>query len=153
MDADPKAGFSLGKPDFSILGLVALAGLASVVLFQYIGFQFSSYIAGEVKGNVRRAVFFAVIGALIFAVFMNSIYMDVQGSHYGFTLVNAWGYLYWNGAPGAPLNGQPPFTPVMLAAVHLGAWPLWLIMALRNITLNVLLCPGYAIFLSRIVLA
>src|SRR6266481_489457 len=103
MDAANKAGFSLGSPDFSILGLVGLAGLASVVLFQYIGFQFSSYIAGEVKGNVRRAVFFAVIGALIFAVFMNSVYMDVQGSHYGFTLVNAWGYLYWNGAPGAPL--------------------------------------------------
>ena len=153
MDAATKAGFSLGSPDFSILGLVGLAGLASVVLFQYIGFQFSSYIAGEVKGNVRRAVFFAVIGALIFAVFMNSIYMDVQGSHYGFTLVNAWGYLYWNGAPGVPLNGQPPFTPVMLAAVHPGVWPLWLIVALGNITLNVLLCPVYAIFLSRIVLA
>jgi amino acid transporter len=153
MDAATKAGFSLGSPDFSILGLVGLAGLASVVLFQYIGFQFSSYIAGEVKGNVRRAVFFAVIGALIFAVFMNSVYMDVQGSHYGFTLVNAWGYLYWNGAPGVPLNGQPPFTPVMLAAVHPGVWPLWLIVALGNITLNVLLCPVYAIFLSRIVLA
>src|SRR6266446_1025998 len=153
MDAATKAGFSLGSPDFSILSLVGLAGLASVVLFQYIGFQFSSYIAGEVKGNVRRAVFFAVIGALVFAVLMNSVYMDVQGNHYGFTLVNAWGYLYWNGAPGAPLNGQPPFTPVMLAAVHPGVWPLWLIVALGNITLNVLLCPVYAIFLSRIVLA
>ncbi len=152
MDAATKAGFSLGSPDFSILGLVALAGLASVVLFQYIGFQFSSYIAGEVKGNVRRAVFVAVIGALIFAVFMNSIYVDVQGSHYGFNLVNAWGYLYWF-TSNAPLHGQPPFTPVMLAAVHPGAWPLWLIVALGNITLNVLLCPVYAIFLSRIVLA
>ncbi len=150
--AATKAGYSLGSPDFSLLGWVALAGLASVVLFQYIGFQFSSYIAGEVKGNVRRAVFFAVIGALIFAVFMNSVYMDVQGNHYGFNLVNAWGYLYWNNA-GAPLNGQPPFTPVMATAVHPGAWPLWLIVALGNITLNVLLCPVYAIFLSRIVLA
>src|SRR6266516_4329719 len=152
MDAATKAGFSLGSPDFSLLGLIGLAGLASVVLFQYIGFQFSSYIAGEVKGNVRRAVFFAVIGALVFAVFMNSVYMDVQGNHYGFTMVNAWGYLYWNGA-GAPLNGQPPFTPVMATAVHPGFWPLWLIVALGNITLNVLLCPVYAIFLSRIVLA
>jgi amino acid transporter len=68
-----KAGFSLGSPNFSLLGLVGLAGLASVILFQYIGFQFSSYIAGEVKGNVRRAVMIAVIGALVFAVFMNSI--------------------------------------------------------------------------------
>ncbi|HYX50611.1 MAG TPA: amino acid permease, partial [Ktedonobacteraceae bacterium] len=147
-----KAGYSLGSPDFSLLGLVGLAGLVSVILFQYIGFQFSSYIAGEVKGNVRRAVMFAVIGALVFAVFMNSVYMDVQGFHFGFNMVNAWGYLYWNGA-GAPLNGQPPFSPVMLTAVHPQFWPLWLIVALGNITLNVLLCPVYAIFLSRIVLA
>ncbi len=147
-----KAGYSLGSPDFSLLGLVGLAGLVSVILFQYIGFQFSSYIAGEVKGNVRRSVMFAVIGALVFAVFMNSVYMDVQGFHFGFDMVNAWGYLYWNGA-GAPLNGQPPFSPVMLTAVHPQFWFLWLIVALGNITLNVLLCPVYAIFLSRIVLA
>lgn len=147
-----KAGWSLGSPDFSFSGLVALGGLVGVILFQFIGFQFSSYIAGEVKGNVRRTVFIAVIGALIFAVFMNSLYMDVLGDHFGFSLTNAWGYLYWNGA-GAPLNGQPPFTPVMATAVHPGFWPLWLIVALGNVTLNVLLCPVYAIFLSRIVLA
>jgi len=152
IDTATKAGYSLGSPDFSLLGLVGLAGLVSVILFQYIGFQFSSYIAGEVKGNVRRSIMFAVIGALIFAVFMNSVYMDVQGFHFGFDMVNAWGYLYWNGA-GAPLNGQPPFSPVMLTAVHSQFWPLWLIVALGNITLNVLLCPVYAIFLSRIVLA
>jgi amino acid transporter len=152
IDSATKAGFSLGSPDFSLLGLVGLGGLASVILFQYIGFQYSSYIAGEVKGNVRRGVLFAVIGALIFAVFMNSVYMDVQGFHFGFEMVNAWGYLYWNGA-GAPLNGAPPFSPVMLTAVHPQFWFLWLIVALGNITLNVLLCPVYAIFLSRIVLA
>lgn len=147
-----RAGWSLGSPDFSFPGLVALGGLVGVILFQFIGFQFSSYIAGEVKGNVRRSVFIAVIGALIFAVFMNSLYMDVLGNHFGFALTNAWGYLYWNGA-GAPLAGQPPFTPVMATAVSPGFWPLWLIVALGNVTLNVLLCPVYAIFLSRIVLA
>jgi amino acid transporter len=152
MSAATKAGYSLGSPDFSFPGLIALAGLASVILFQFIGFQFSSYIAGEVKGNVRRSVAFAVIGALIFAVFMNSLYIDILGNHFGFNLTNAWGYLYWF-TTSAPLNGQPPFTPVMATAVHPGAWPLWLIVALGNITLNVLLCPVYAIFLSRIVLA
>jgi amino acid transporter len=150
--AATKAGYSLGSPDFSFLGLIGLAGLVSVILFQFIGFQFSSYIAGEVKGNVRRTVFIAIIGALVFAVFMNSLYIDVLGNRFGFNLTNAWGYLYWF-TGNAPLNGQPPFTPVMATAVHPGAWPLWLIVALGNITLNVLLCPVYAIFLSRIVLA
>ncbi len=153
MSAATKAGYSLGSPDFSLLGLIALAGLVSVVLFQFIGFQFSSYIAGEVKGNVRRSVFFAVIGALIFAVFMNTLYIDILGNRFGFNLTNAWGYLYWNKTATAPLNGQPPFTPVMATAVHPEAWPLWLIVALGNITMNVLLCPVYTIFLSRIVLA
>lgn len=153
MSTATKAGFSLSSPDFSFNpGLLGLAGLVSVVLFQFIGFQFSSYIAGEVKGNVRRSIMFAVIGALIFAVFMNSLYQDVLGNHFGFRTVNAWGYLYWNGA-GAPLNGQPPFTPVMATAVYPGAWPLWLIVSVGNTVLNVLLCPVYAIFLSRIVLA
>ena len=147
-----KSNFAIGSPDFSFLGLIGLAGLVSVVLFQFIGFQFSSYIAGEVKGNVRRSVMFAVIGALLFAVFMNSLYQDVLGNHFGFQLVNAWGYLYWNGL-GAPLNGQPPFTPVIATAVYPGAWPLWLIVSVGNTVLNVLLCPVYAIFLSRIVLA
>jgi APA family basic amino acid/polyamine antiporter len=152
MSTASKAGFSLGSPDFSFTGLIALAGLVSIVLFQFIGFQFSSYIAGEVKGNVRRSIMFAVLGALLFAVFMNSLYQDVLGNHFGFRVVNAWGYLYWNGA-GAPLNGQPPFTPVMATAVYPGAWPLWLIVSVGNTVLNILLCPVYAIFLSRIVLA
>ena len=153
LDAATKANFSLGSPDFSFNpGLIGLAGLVSVVLFQYIGFQFSSYIAGEVKGNVRRSILFAVIGALLFAVFMNSLYQDVLGNHFGFRLMNAWGYLYWNGA-GSPLNGNPPFTPVIATAVYPAAWPLWLIVSVGNTVLNVLLCPVYAIFLSRIVLA
>jgi basic amino acid/polyamine antiporter, APA family len=153
MNAAMKAHYSLGSPDFSLPGLNALAGLVSVVLFQFIGFQFSSYIGSELKGNIRRSVFFAVIGALIFAVFMNSLYIDILGNRFGFNLTNAWGYLYWHNTATAPLNGQPPFTPVMATAVHREAWPLWLIVALGNITMNILLCPVYAIFLSRIVLA
>jgi amino acid transporter len=152
LSAASKAGFAIGSPDFSFQGLILLAGLVSVVLFQFIGFQFSSYIAGEVKGNVRRTVMFAVIGALLFAVFMNSLYQDVLGNHFGFQLTNAWGYLYWF-TSSAPLNGQPPFTPVIATAVYPGAWPLWLIVAVGNTVLNVLLCPVYAVFLSRIVLA
>lgn len=147
------AASPVGQPDFSFNpGLLGLAGLVSVVLFQFIGFQFSSYIAGEVKGNVRRSVMFAVIGALVFAVFMNSLYQDVLGNHFGFQLVNSWGHLYWF-TGNAPLNNQPPFTPVLATAAYPSAWPLWLIVSVGNTVLNILLCPVYAVFLSRIVLA
>jgi hypothetical protein len=37
-----------------------------------------------VKGNIRRSVFFAIFGALISAVFMNSLYIDIPGNRFGF---------------------------------------------------------------------
>ena len=35
-----------------------------LVLFNYIGFQYSAYIAGEVRGNIKRGILIAVLGAL-----------------------------------------------------------------------------------------
>ena len=40
----------------------------SILLFQFIGFQYSAYIAGEVRGNVRRGVMIALLGALAIGV-------------------------------------------------------------------------------------
>lgn len=40
----------------------------SILLFQFIGFQYSAYIAGEVRGNVRRGVTVALLGALAIGV-------------------------------------------------------------------------------------
>ena len=56
----------------------------SVLLFQYIGFQYSAYIAGEVRGNVRRGVMIALVGALIIGVFANSVYVDAISTHFGY---------------------------------------------------------------------
>jgi hypothetical protein len=42
MNAAKTAGYLPGRPDFSLPGLTNLAGLVSVLLFQFIGFQFSS---------------------------------------------------------------------------------------------------------------
>ena len=57
--------------------------MLSVLLFQFIGFQYSAYIAGEVRGNVRRGVLIALIGALAIGVFANSVYVDAISSHFG----------------------------------------------------------------------
>ena len=40
----------------------------SILLFQFIGFQYSAYIAGEVRGNVKRGVMIALLGALAIGV-------------------------------------------------------------------------------------
>src|SRR6202012_1835187 len=58
--------------------------MLSVLLFQYIGFQYSAYIAGEVRGNVRRGVLIALVGALVIGVFANSVYVDTISTHFGY---------------------------------------------------------------------
>ena len=52
--------------------------ILSVLLFQFIGFQYSAYIAGEVRGNVRRGVLIALLGALVIGVLANSVYVDAM---------------------------------------------------------------------------
>ena len=39
--------------------------MLGIVFLQFIGFQYSAYIAGEVRGNVKRGVMVALLGALL----------------------------------------------------------------------------------------
>ena len=65
--------------------------MLSILLFQYIGFQYSAYIAGEVRGNVRRGVLIALLGALLIGVIANSLYVDTISKHLGFDMNVSWG--------------------------------------------------------------
>src|SRR5205085_2743884 len=78
----------------------------SILLFQYIGFQYSAYIAGEVRGNVRRSVLIALVGALVIGVAANSLYVDALSNHLGFGTNVSWGAAYWgfNERLRAPVN-------------------------------------------------
>ena len=93
----------LGGPSHSFLSNIfstsAFPLVLSVLLFQYIGFQYSAYIAGEVRGNVRRGVMIALLGALAIGVFANSVYVDALSTHLGFKTNVSWGASYW-GFPG-----------------------------------------------------
>src|SRR5689334_12141599 len=79
------------------LSTAVLPYIMSVVLFQYVGFQYSAYIAGEVRGNIKRGVLIAVVGALFFAVVMNSFYVDSLIDRRGTTNMLGWGINYWSG--------------------------------------------------------
>jgi len=126
----------------------------SVLLFQYIGFQYSAYIAGEVRGNVRRGVLIALLGALTIGVLANSVYTDVISAHFGFGPNVTWGANYWGFAtkPGLPL-GQPDSMPLMAAVANHSLWPLWALISLGGTVFPFLLCPVYINFLSRMQLA
>ena len=71
--------------------------MLGIVFLQFIGFQYSAYIAGEVRGNVKRGVSVALLGALLIGVIANSLYVDLFTNHIGFNMATSWGYNYWGG--------------------------------------------------------
>jgi basic amino acid/polyamine antiporter, APA family len=131
----------------AVFGLVS-----SVVIFNYIGFQYSAYIAGEVRGNVRRGILIAVLGALGIAVLLNSVYTDSLARHYGVGAQLGWGSMFWLGQAHLPL-GQPGSLPLVAAIATPSAWPLWAFISLGATLFPLLLCPVYLNFISRVMLA
>jgi basic amino acid/polyamine antiporter, APA family len=126
--------------------------VAGIVLLNYIGFQYSAYISGEIRGNVRRGILYALIGALIVAVFMNSVYTDFLSARLGVDGQIGWGVLYWLGSPDLPL-GQPNSLPLTATIAAPGLWPIWTLVSLSVTLFPFLLCPVYVNFLSRVQLA
>jgi APA family basic amino acid/polyamine antiporter len=127
----------------------------SILLFQFIGFQYSAYIAGEVRGNVRRGVLIALVGALTIGVLANSVYVDAFSNHLGFNTNVSWGASYWgfNENLAAPPLGQPNAMPLLATVANDGLWPLWALISFGGVIFPFLLCPVYINFISRMQLA
>src|SRR5581483_10471370 len=149
----------LGAPAQSFLSRIFDTGafpiVLSVLLFQFIGFQYSAYIAGEVRGNVRRGVLIALLGALAIGVFANSVYVDAISSHFGYKTNVSWGLSYW-GFPGSLTSlpmGQPNAMPLLAVVANKSLWPLWALISLGGTVFPFLLCPVYINFISRMQLA
>ena len=136
--------FSLDPSTFSFV--------AGIVLLNYIGFQYSAYISGEIRGNVRRGILIALLGSLAVAVFMNSVYTDFLSGRLGVDGQIGWGVLYWLGDPSLPL-GQPNSLPLTATIAAPGLWPIWTLVSLSVTLFPFLLCPVYVAFLSRVQLA
>jgi amino acid transporter len=129
--------------------------MLSILLFQFIGFQYSAYIAGEVRGNVRRGVLVALLGALLIGVLANSLYVDAISNHFGFATNVSWGASYWGfnaNLPNLPL-GQPNSMPLLAVIANSSLWPIWALISLAGTIFPFLLCPVYINFISRMQLA
>ncbi len=129
--------------------------MLGILLFQFIGFQYSAYIAGEVRGNVRRGVTIALLGALAIGVLANSLYVDAISNHLGFDTNVSWGASYWgfNSHLAALPMGQPNSMPLLAAVANHGLWPIWMLISLAGTVFPFLLCPVYINFISRMQLA
>jgi basic amino acid/polyamine antiporter, APA family len=128
--------------------------MLGIVFLQFIGFQYSAYISGEVRGNVKRGVMMALLGALAIGVVANSVYVDAFSNHLGFNAATSWGYNYWGGVTNIALPlGQPPSMPLLAVIANKSLWPLWALISFGGAIFPLLLCPVYINFISRMGLA
>lgn len=151
-DAGLTSGFTFGPTSATTWPFFLLAG---AMLFQFIGFQYSAYISGEVRGNVTRGILIAVIGALILAVLMNSVYAEMLPRRLGLDANTGWAAAFWGyvgNPPGLPL-GQPNYFQVLGAVTRPDLWVIWTIVGGASTLFPFLLMPVYVIFISRMALA
>ena len=152
------ADAGLAQADFSFGPLSGtswpLMFMASAMLFQFIGFQYSAYISGEVRGNVKRGILIAVLGALVMAVLMNSLYPEILARKLGLDAQTGWSAAFWGyiSDPSLPM-GQPNYFQLVGAIANPGLWPIWAIVGAASTLFPFLLMPVYVIFISRMALA
>ena len=156
--ASGKAAFLPGPTHHflsAIFSTTVFPFMLSILLFQFIGFQYSAYISGEVRGNVKRGVLIALIGALAIGVLANSFFVDIISKHLGFGMNVSWGASYWgfnSNLTTLPM-GQPNSMPLLAAVANKGLWPIWMLISLGGVLFPLLLCPVYINFISRMQLA
>jgi APA family basic amino acid/polyamine antiporter len=154
-DAGLTSGFSFGPVNGTTWPVMLMAG---VMLFQFIGFQYSAYISGEVRGNVKKGILIAVLVALAMAVLMNSIYAEALGRRLGLDAQTAWSALWWGyidpvkSGVALPM-AAPNYFQLMGAVAHPDLWPIWTVAGAASTLFPFLLMPVYVIFISRIALA
>jgi len=150
-DAGLTSGFTFGPTSVTTWAFFLLA---SAMLFQFIGFQYSAYISGEVRGNVTRGILVAVIGALAMAVLMNSIYAEVLPRRLGLDAQTGWAAAFWGYVTNPPLPlGQPNYFQLLGAITRPELWPIWAVIGAASTLFPFLLMPVYVIFISRMALA
>jgi amino acid transporter len=127
----------------------------SILFFQLFGFQYLPYIVGEVRGNVRRGVMTALLGALLIGVLANSLYVDSISNHLGFGTNVSWGASYWGFNANLPVlpMGQPNSMPLLAAVANSSLWPIWALISCARTIFPFLLCPVDINFISRMQLA
>jgi amino acid transporter len=132
----------------TFLGFMAMC---SFMLFALVGFQYASFISGEMSGGVKRTTLIAVLGALAIVVFSQSLYADVLANKFGVELTAAWSSLFWTGgeAPGG-ITGSPP-TLAAIASPDL--WPLWASCAIIAGLFTFLLIPVWFTVAARVIFA
>ena len=92
--------------------LGTLGPLLAFMMLLFIGFVYSAFMAGELKGNVQRNTVIASLGAVLWIVCIQAFFLLPWVRIAGLDTIYAWSYLYWNGYS-APL-GAPAYANSLL---------------------------------------
>jgi amino acid transporter len=96
---------------FNIAGFEALMGYS---LWAFVGYTYSTYLAGELRGNVSKNVLYSTSFALLFTLGIDAFFIFPFYNVAGYDFINAWSYLAWNAPSQAPY-GVLPFTHILIA--------------------------------------
>ena len=105
INAATSAGFSVGAFNLSTIGLVLGFGL-----LEFVGFQYTGFIAGELKGNVGKSIVIAFSVTCLIVILIHTIFVQVFVNTFGFNLLTALSYLFYT-------TGTAPFLPLAQAYV------------------------------------
>jgi len=133
----------------------ALLGPAiGFALFNLIGYQYSAYLAGELKGNVKRTGYISILGSLwLYTTVTWIVLVPLVFLKFGYTFLHAWAYLAFNAPSSAPLQGVIPHSAILGLIALPKMWPLWLYVTVVADVLMFSLGPVYIFMMSRIVFA
>ena len=151
-DAGLTSGFSFAPESLTSWPVMFMA---SIMLFQFIGFQYSAYISGEVRGNVKRGVLIAVLGALATG---GPDELDLRRHPRPQARARRPGRLdrrvlgVHRRTRRVPL-GQGNYFQLVGAIARPDLWPIWTVVGAASTLFPFLLMPVYVIFISRIALA
>ena len=149
MSAASSGGLSLAP-----IALTVFPSMLAFGLFDLIGFQYSGYIAGELKGNLKRNALISMIGSVaVYLVVIWIILVTTVTTRFGYDFVNSWGYLWWFSPSEAPLGGVAPTSALYGLIGRPDLWPLWLFITFGGCVLMFSLCPAYLVMTSRLVYA
>ena len=127
--------------------------LLSFAFWAFLGYNLSSYMAGELKGDISRTTLYATLAALVAILFTLGIYYLPMYDAGGTLAPFAWAWSYWNAAKNAPY-GQLPFPTTLAAIAHPTLWWVYLLCGIPLLVFfNFLIMATYAILASRVVFA
>ena len=131
---------------------LALLPIINVAFWALLGFQFTGYLGGELKGNLKRNTLFSMLGVLaINTIFCQIMYPLAGFWKLGYTFVTAWGYLFYN--TNASPSGVLPTVMVFALLGRPDLWVLWVVLTAFVLALTFCLLITYLVMLSRVILA